>query len=286
MKKRVSLGTKMILSFVIAIAGSILICGLLTYSKSKSVLNNNMKLTSEQTLESALASLQTYEKTISLPVDLLTRKESIRTLEVEPGNYDKYIANVQDELVAACKVTSGAVKCHYVTASGKRISGWIEFDAEGKKLSMNSIEEGVNGEDYEWYINCQGRKSKVNAIFSYITKPYTDPDTGKEIITVCQEVKNKDVVQGVVAMDIDAAVIKEYVQNIKLLNTGFVMMVDGEGNIIINSDNNTFAQETVSNLEFWNPISEELSSLETQLAQLEEAGDEGQQILYCALPIR
>lgn len=36
-------------------------------------------------------------------------------------------------------------------------------------------------------------------------------------------------VQGVVAMDIDASVMKEYVQNIKLLNTGFVMMVDTDG---------------------------------------------------------
>lgn len=84
----------MILCFIVAIVGSILICGVLTYSKSKSVFNENMKLSSEQTLESALSSLQTYEKTISLPVDLLTRKESIRTLEAEPGNYDKYIANV------------------------------------------------------------------------------------------------------------------------------------------------------------------------------------------------
>ena len=94
MKKKIGLGTKMILCFIVAIVGSILICGVLTYNRSKSVLNENMKLSSEQTLESALSSLQTYEKTISLPVDLLTRKESIRTLEAEPGNYDKYIANV------------------------------------------------------------------------------------------------------------------------------------------------------------------------------------------------
>lgn len=274
MKKKVSLGMKMILSFIVAIVGCVLICGLLTYNKSKTVLYNNMKLTSEQTLESAVNSLQTYEKTISLPVDLLTRKESIRTLEAEAGNYDKYIENVQDELVAACKVTSGAVKCHYVTASGKRISGWVEYQEDGSKTSMNSIEEGINGEDYEWYINCQGRKSKVNAIFSYITEPYTDPESGTEIITVCQEVKNKDVVQGVVAMDIEASVMKEYVQNIKLLNTGFVMIANADGNIIINNDNNFFAKDSLSGMEFWNPISEELSGLETQLSQLEEAGDE------------
>ena len=66
-------------------------------------------------------SLQTYEKTISLPVDLLTRKTSIKQLEYE-DQFDDYIANVQDELVAACKVTQGSVRSYYATSSGKLIS--------------------------------------------------------------------------------------------------------------------------------------------------------------------
>ena len=115
--KKLGLGPKMILSFLVAIAGSVVICGLITYSRTKNVLNSNMQLTSEQTLESALNSLQTYEKTISLPVDLLTRKTSIKQLEYE-DQFDDYIANVQDELVAACKVTQGSVRSYYATSSG------------------------------------------------------------------------------------------------------------------------------------------------------------------------
>lgn len=76
--KKLGLGPEKILSFLVAIAGSVVICGVITYSRTKNVLNSNMQLTSEQTLESALNSLQTYEKTISLPVDLLTRKTSIK----------------------------------------------------------------------------------------------------------------------------------------------------------------------------------------------------------------
>ena len=60
--KKLGLGPKMILSFLVAIAGSVVICGVITYSRTKNVLNSNMQLTSEQTLESALNSLQTYEK--------------------------------------------------------------------------------------------------------------------------------------------------------------------------------------------------------------------------------
>lgn len=117
--KKLGIGAKMILCFIVAIAGSVLICGSITYMKTQKALNENMQLTSEQTLSSALASLQIYEKTISLPVDLLTRKDSIRLLEVEEENYDKYLENVQVELVAACKVTNGAVRSYYATSRGQ-----------------------------------------------------------------------------------------------------------------------------------------------------------------------
>lgn len=270
--KKLGLGPKMILSFLVAIAGSVVICGVITYSRTKNVLNSNMLLTSEQTLESALNSLQTYEKTISLPVDLLTRKTSIKQLEYE-DQFDDYIANVQDELVAACKVTQGAVRSYYATSSGKLITGWVKYEDNGDKTAMNTIEENVDLSGEDWYVNCQGRKAKVNSIFSYITAPYVDEETGEQIITVCQEVKYKDVVQGVVAMDIDASALADYVENIRLLNTGFVMLVDEQGNIVVDSESNTFADGTVADLEFFAPLTEELDKLEEQKAQLEENED-------------
>ena len=271
--KKLGLGPKMILSFLVAIAGSVVICGVITYSRTKNVLNSNMQLTSEQTLESALNSLQTYEKTISLPVDLLTRKTSIKQLEYE-DQFDDYIANVQDELVAACKVTQGAVRSYYATSSGKLITGWVKYEDNGDKTAMNTIEENVDLSGEDWYVNCQGRKAKVNSIFSYITQPYEDPQTGGQIFTVAQEVKYKDVLMGVVAMDIDAAQLENYIRNIRILNTGFAMLIDADGNIVIDSDKNTFADGNVTGLEFWTPISGELKSLEEQKSALKEAGDE------------
>ena len=255
-----------------AILGSVLICALLTHSKVESVLNSNMQLTSEQTLNSAMTSLQTYEKTISIPVDLLTRKDSIKQLLLEPENYDKYIDNVNDELVAACKVVNGSVRAYYALIDGRTITGCVQYEADGSKTAMNTVEnKDLSGK--EWYTACQGRKAKVNSIFSYITAPYVDEETGEQIITVCQEVKYKDVVQGVVAMDIDASALADYVENIRLLNTGFVMLVDEQGNIVVDSESNTFADGTVADLEFFAPLTEELDKLEEQKAQLEENED-------------
>lgn len=272
MKKKTSLSAKLIAAFMAAILGSVLICALLTHSKVESVLNSNMQLTSEQTLNSAMTSLQTYEKTISIPVDLLTRKDSIKQLLLEPENYDKYIDNVNDELVAACKVVNGSVRAYYALNDGRTITGWVQYEADGSKTAMNTVEnKDLSGK--EWYTACQGRKVKVNSIFSYITAPYVDEETGEQIITVCQEVKYKDVVQGVVAMDIDASALADYVENIRLLNTGFVMLVDEQGNIVVDSESNTFADGTVADLEFFAPLTEELDKLEEQKAQLEENED-------------
>lgn len=272
MKKKTSLSAKLIAAFMAAILGSVLICALLTHSKVESVLNSNMQLTSEQTLNSAMTSLQTYEKTISIPVDLLTRKDSIKQLLLEPENYDKYIDNVNDELVAACKVVNGSVRAYYALNDGRTITGWVQYEADGSKTAMNTVEnKDLSGK--EWYTACQGRKAKVNSIFSYITAPYVDEETGEQIITVCQEVKYKDVVQGVVAMDIDASALADYVENIRLLNMGFVMLVDEQGNIVVDSESNTFADGTVADLEFFAPLTEELDKLEEQKAQLEENED-------------
>ena len=272
MKKKTSLSAKLIAAFMAAILGSVFICALLTHSKVESVLNSNMQLTSEQTLNSAMTSLQTYEKTISIPVDLLTRKDSIKQLLLEPENYDKYIDNVNDELVAACKVVNGSVRAYYALNDGRTITGWVQYEADGSKTAMNTVEnKDLSGK--EWYTACQGRKAKVNSIFSYITAPYVDEETGEQIITVCQEVKYKDVVQGVVAMDIDASALADYVENIRLLNTGFVMLVDEQGNIVVDSESNTFADGTVADLEFFAPLTEELDKLEEQKAQLEENED-------------
>lgn len=187
-------------------------------------------------------------------------------------NYDKYIDNVNDELVAACKVVNGSVRAYYALNDGRTITGWVQYEADGSKTAMNTVEnKDLSGK--EWYTACQGRKAKVNSIFSYITAPYVDEETGEQIITVCQEVKYKDVVQGVVAMDIDASALADYVENIRLLNTGFVMLVDEQGNIVVDSESNTFADGTVADLEFFAPLTEELDKLEEQKAQLEENED-------------
>lgn len=72
---KLSIRSKLIGYFLVVILVSTLLCGLLVNSKVTQMLDDNMKLTSEQTLTETLKNFQTYLKSLSIPVDLITRKK-------------------------------------------------------------------------------------------------------------------------------------------------------------------------------------------------------------------
>ena len=45
--------------------------------------------------------------------------------------------------------------------------------------------------------------------------------------------------------------IQEYIRGIQLLNTGYVLLADKDGDIIVNNDKNKEVENTINNLSFW-----------------------------------
>ena len=107
-----------------------------TYN-SKKILKNNATITSSQTLNETLKQFQTYLKSLSIPVDLLTRKNEIKHLEDEDekDNFDSNIKAIQDSLVASLKVTENPVRCYYSTKSGYLITAHLE-EVDGKTTGI------------------------------------------------------------------------------------------------------------------------------------------------------
>ena len=49
----------------------------------------------------------------------------------------------------------------------------------------------------------------------------------------------------------------KYVQSIGLLNTGYVVLVNKDGKIIVNNDKNTYSSDSVSSYNFWSKLNAE-----------------------------
>ena len=226
------IGVQLVISFVIAIMIPTLILAIVAINTTKTTQESNINITSGQTLTETQKGFRNYLKNLSQPVDLVTRKDEVKHLE-DRGDFDNNVTTIQDALIASVKVTDGAVRAYYSTAKGYLISGWTEPNPDtGKVGNKKDFARNVNNTSQDWYKSCQGLTSR-DGIFSYYTKPYTDTKTGNKIITVSQDVKIDNVNYGVVAMDINFSEIEEYVNNIGLLNTGYVLLVDENGDILV-----------------------------------------------------
>lgn len=248
MKRLRGIRVKLIFDFVFAIAVTVAICAFLILKNTNSILMSNIRLTSSQTLQETLKGFQIYLKTLSEPVDLLTRKQEVKHFEDE-GTIEGNTATIQDSLVASLRVTDGSIRCYYTTKTGYCVNAYLT-EEEGKVKGNKEFFEGQNDTKEDWYTGAMGLKSR-QGIFAYFSEPYLD-STGKKIFTVAQEIKDSEGKNyGTVALDIAYDALAEYVQNISILNTGFALLVDADGNILVDSTRNHYVNETVAQLDFW-----------------------------------
>lgn len=254
MKAFKGIGSQLVLSFAVAVCVAIILVSLGSIRITKTSINANTEVTSEQTLDNVQEGFTTHLKTLSQPVDLLTRKNEIKHLE-DQGELDDNVKAIKDSLVASVKVTNGAELAFFTTKTGLRVDGWAEINPEtGKTANKGGLTRGVNDTSKSWYQNCIGSKAR-NTIYSQFSDPYVDSSSGKTIFTVSQEIKYTDGANyGAVGLNIDFAEVEDYVKNIGLLNTGYVILVNKDGKILVDNDKNTNVQDNVTSLECWNTI--------------------------------
>ena len=254
MKAFKGIGSQLVLSFAVAVCVAIILVSLGSIRITKTSINANTEVTSEQTLDNVQEGFTTYLKTLSQPVDLITRKNEIKHLE-DQGELDDNVKAIKDSLVASVKVTNGAELAFFTTKTGLRVDGWAEINPEtGKTANKGGLTRGVNDTSKSWYQNCIGSKAR-NTIYSQFSDPYLDSSSGKTIFTVSQEIKYTDGANyGAVGLNIDFAEVEDYVKNIGLLNTGYVILVNKDGKILVDNDKNTNVQDNVTSLECWNTI--------------------------------
>ncbi|WP_294407070.1 cache domain-containing protein [uncultured Clostridium sp.] len=254
--KNKSIGIKLLFCFLLAIVIPLLISGILSIKQAKNVLETNMELTSIQTLRENKKGFVNYLKRLSEETDILSRKNELKSFDTEEKIIDENVDAAQNSLVAALKTCEGSIRAYYCTVNNRVISTWLTTDENGKSQGNFKIEENIDLSKTDWYIGALENK-KRDGVFAAYSKPYIDKETWKRIITIAQVIKKKEVVVGVVAIDIDFSVIEDYVKNTALLNTGYVLMTDDDGNILVDNDNNKYIKDSLNNIEPWNEIKSE-----------------------------
>ncbi len=251
---------KLISCFLVAIIVPLTFLSIMSIQKSHSVLTDNMQLTSFQTLKESKNSFELYLKNLGQQLNILTRKNELKHME-DSGSLEDNVTAIEDSIVAALKTTEGALRGYYATNSGKVVTAWYTVE-NGKNIPHHTLEND-DYTDKPWFKNAIG-SSYRNGVYAVFTEPYIDPTTNRLIITVSQEVKaNKEQV-GCVAIDIPFDEIKKFVQNINLLNTGYVLLANADGTILVDNNRNTFIKSSLTTLPNWDNIKDQ-NQVNTQI---------------------
>ena len=250
--KNISIMQKFTAFFVLSLMVSASIIGLLTYSTSKSLLKNNTQLASVQTLQESKNGFEIYLNSLYQQVNLLTQKSEIQHLE-DPNLVEANVKIAEDSLEAALKALPGAVRCAYVTAQGRLLAADAYKEGNTTKYKK-TLKENVNSSYETWYVDAVNNADNDSNIAS-CTDPYLSTTYGNKVITVSRAVKVDGQVAGVVALDIDFNDFTALFNNIKLLNTGCVYLVNSSGSILVTPPKKDLELVGFSMLPFWSDLS-------------------------------
>lgn len=214
----------------------ILVIGQIAILKSKSVLENNLKVTSAQTIKEVDKGFSQYLEILNTQLKIMSKNIDIKDLSNPQANHDlttKYVQGIFEDTKAS---VDGIINAGYAGEYGELV---LDSGVMGIK--------DFNYKEREWYKKAKEANGKVEYI-----KPYTDSVTGKQVMTVAKAVKdNNDQFIGVIVIDISLDSIKEYIENIELLNTGFILLVDKDGDIVADNAKNEEVENSITDLPFW-----------------------------------
>ena len=236
MKKKLNIGKKLILFFSVLSILQTLVISLASITKSISIFEENIDITSSQTLEQVDEVFSNYLNSISIQLNMMSYNEDIIDVQYEE-NREVSTEYIQELLHSVKSSSDDILNVYY-----------------GGEYGQVILEDGIKGQeeyDYknrEWYKNALNNLEKIT-----YTEPYEDSETNEIVITLSKAVLDNDSgeVLGVFGIDLKLATVQEYISSIAVMKTGYALVAMDNGEIIINSDKNRFKIEQMGNQEFW-----------------------------------
>lgn len=235
-KKKETLFAKIAITNAIILLVSLIVVGFIANNKCQNAMEKNLETTSLQILKQADKGFSEYLSRMVQSLYILDKNVYIKELNNSGEDYEDTQKNIQYSLLSIKDSSKGIENIYYAGEDGGIVVDSVITD-----------ESEISFKDKEWYKNAKDSKGKIVYI-----KPYVDEVTGKSVITFSKAINDYDGnFIGVVGLDIDLNIIKDYINGIKILNNGFVILTDEKGNVIIDSERNVGNVESFGEYDFW-----------------------------------
>jgi methyl-accepting chemotaxis protein len=229
-----SIRTKLVISLVAICVIPLIIIGYSSYSKSKSILNEKLKVTSEQTLSEVNSGISDY---FNMLMSLITfTSNSYDIANCDNSANDPYIPDVLKSL----KESNNDI----VNASLAR------DDDKYDVYPNENIPDGFKASESPWYKQAVEHKSQV-----IVTLPFKDKQKNVDVVSVAKAVIKDNKVIGVVSINISLNIFSDKIAKKTIGSSGYVYITDIDGkNMIAHPKKELIGTDEASKLPTWSAI--------------------------------
>lgn len=239
--KKKKLFVKLAITNTLILLLSLLVVGVISYRKSSASLEKNLRIMSLETLKQIDRGFSEYLNKMTQELDLLDRNLDIKDLVDSDNDYSETQKKVQYALLSLRETINGIENAY--------------FAGEDECFILDSMitdQNEIKAKDRTWYIEAKANLGKI--IYSDVS---VDQVTGTMILAISRSIVDRDGnFIGVVGIDIRLDELNDYINSISLLENGYVMLVNSEGQVIIDNEKNKAPIENVSSYEYWSILQE------------------------------
>lgn len=212
---KITMHRKIIIFVTLLVVITVLALGSLNYLRTDNILNNITEREGYKTISDVNYSIDSFIKNMESNLQFVSANSAFSKLT--PQNEQVMLKLFQDFL----NENPSAIDIYLGTADKKMV------DNQG-----SSLPAGYDPTSRDWY------KQAVAADKLIWTEPYIDASTKNLVLTVAEPIKIENKVAGVLALDISLKTISEFVGKIKYGDSGYFIITDKNGVVIMSPDKN------------------------------------------------
>ena len=224
---------------------------LTTYHICKNILEEQVQLASRQTLQGSKNALVTHLKLLDQQVTLLSQQNSFQTL-TSSNLTTNHINAIYNELTTTLKSSPHALRSYIVTEKGDMLSVKSVKKDNGYHY-ITHFENDTKLCQEDWYTNALNI-NVTSSVYSAFSDPYISQVTNTHIITVSKQLIHDNHCIGVIAIDFAFSSIAQFIDDIQLLNSGLICLVNNSGSILLSPNSKNFSILSLSTLPIWEDI--------------------------------